>query len=305
MTTPFRLRKPGGFSLIELLVVMAIITVLISLLAAALHRMRLVGQRIKCHCHLANIGLGLHDYHDTHGMFPGDNGNWGLNGSSMPAGDSYAYAILPYIEQGPQVAPASTAGDWNNRVGSQRPDIKAIRIYICAGRRTTSAGPVLDYGSGNICLYGVGGTPAGPCQSDAGWPFKTILGAYSAKKPTLEQITDADGTANTILLAHKGMRPQDYDSGSGGSTNDDSWFSTNPYDHHRSAFYCVQDTNDPPVPGLYEMWDVMGGPHRNVSPTLFADGSVRNISYGLSTEVCGALWTWDDGIPLGGSYVGF
>jgi prepilin-type processing-associated H-X9-DG protein len=49
------------------------------------------------------------------------------------------------------------------------------------------------------------------------------------------------------------------------------------------------------------MWDVMGGPHAKVSPTLFADGSVREIGYIQSTDIYGALWTWDDGISLGGS----
>jgi prepilin-type processing-associated H-X9-DG protein len=48
----------------------------------------------------------------------------------------------------------------------------------------------------------------------------------------------------------------------------------------------------------------MGGPHPNVCPTLFADGSVRNISYNQTTDVYGALWAWDDGISLGGSAIG-
>jgi prepilin-type processing-associated H-X9-DG protein len=48
----------------------------------------------------------------------------------------------------------------------------------------------------------------------------------------------------------------------------------------------------------------MAGPHPNVCPSLFADGSVRGISYNLSTDTYGALWAWDDGISLGGSAVG-
>jgi hypothetical protein len=111
MITPFPLRKPLGFSLIEVLVILAIRAVLIALLASALDRTRDTGRRILCANQLMNLGLGLHDYHDFHRKLPADNGSWGLNGSSMPAGASYAYAILPYIEYGDQVAPAGTAGD--------------------------------------------------------------------------------------------------------------------------------------------------------------------------------------------------
>jgi hypothetical protein len=41
-----------------------------------------------------------------------------------------------------------------------------------------------------------------------------------------------------------------------------------------------------------------------VCPTLFADGSIRNISYNQTTDIYGALWFWDDGIALGGSSTG-
>jgi hypothetical protein len=37
---------------------------------------------------------------------------------------------------------------------------------------------------------------------------------------------------------------------------------------------------------------------------LFADGSVRNLSYNQTTDIYGALWTWDDGLSLGGSATG-
>jgi prepilin-type N-terminal cleavage/methylation domain-containing protein len=304
-----RLKKLRGFTLIELLVVIAIIAVLIGLLVPAVQKVREAAQRIACGNNLKNCGLGLHDYHDTYLMLPADNGNWQTNGTLLATGQvqynggTYSFAILPYIEQSPQFAAAGVdnSGDWNDRVASQRPDLKPIKIYICPGRRTTSAGPVLDYGSGSICNYGVG-AGQGVCQSNAAWPFTPVLGSYTQTQATLTMITDADGTSNTIMLGHKGMRPQDY--GVVNGPNDDSWFSNNPSDHHRSAFYFFQDTNNTPVPGVYNMWDVMGGPHPNICPSLFADGSVRNISYNQTTDIYGALWTWNDGIALGGSAVG-
>jgi prepilin-type N-terminal cleavage/methylation domain-containing protein/prepilin-type processing-associated H-X9-DG protein len=298
------LKKPRGFTLIELLVVVAIIAVLTGLLVPAVQKVREAFQRTACTNNLKNVGLGLHDYHDAYLMFPADSGNWGDNGPSAPLGDTYAYAILPYIEQGDQVAAAAAAGDWSHHLPDELSiPVRPIKLYLCQARRNTGAGPFLDYGSGSIAVYGVGGAgDASLTLAAGGWPFRTVMGNYSEPQTTLTMITDADGTANTLLLGHKGMRPQDYGASPFADRHfDDGWFSTSPSDHHRSAFYIFQDTNDDPVPGVYAMWDVMGSPHAKGSPTLFADGSVRNLGYIQTTDIYGALWTWDDGISLGGS----
>jgi prepilin-type N-terminal cleavage/methylation domain-containing protein len=91
--------RRSGFTLIELLVVIAIIAILIALLLPAVQQAREAARRTQCKNNIKQLGLALHNYHDTFNMFPPnitDNVY-----SSLSKHASWMAFILPYIDQAP------------------------------------------------------------------------------------------------------------------------------------------------------------------------------------------------------------
>jgi len=90
--------KGCGGKLVELLVVISIIGILIALLLPATQSAREAARRSQCTNNLKQIGLALHNYHDTYGAFPP--AVIGPAGVPRERQFSWMVAILPYVEQG-------------------------------------------------------------------------------------------------------------------------------------------------------------------------------------------------------------
>ena len=189
-----------AFTLIELLVVIAIIAVLIALLLPAVQQAREAARRTQCRNNMHQIGLALHNYHDTHMIFPPGVTKTYPN-RSMPGGTTWMTMILPFVDE------AALYNAYNSNLPNYDPpnttvSRQILNQYLCPSDATTTG---LDtQNEGPNCYSGNGGRELNyACDNKFYWETPaTMRGLFEIDSNC--RIRDIrDGTSQTFAVGEK------------------------------------------------------------------------------------------------------
>jgi prepilin-type N-terminal cleavage/methylation domain-containing protein/prepilin-type processing-associated H-X9-DG protein len=169
-SSPRAASRLRAFTLVELLVVIAIIGVLVALLLPAVQAAREAARRMQCQNNERQIGVALHNYHDTYLFFPINYRPSGTTFATDYATWSWMQGILPYIEQvnlANGLTPAARMALPGNLVASDT----VIKTYLCPSDASTRGGRIDRRSDGN--------EPAGTFQTrlKAATNYKACSGA--------------------------------------------------------------------------------------------------------------------------------
>jgi prepilin-type N-terminal cleavage/methylation domain-containing protein len=299
-------RHRAGFSLIELLVVLAIISVLVALLMPAVQSSREAARRTQCRNNLKQIGTAIHNFHAQYSALPPSR--------NYDHYTSWAFLILPHLEQFTLFSSWDASLKYYYQTDEAR--LTHIPMYMCPTRRSENMastrgddifspletsghvpGVLADYacsagyGRGWNWVNSRGAMIMGQATTE---PPTVPFGNYAppnAKLVTWESRTSfrdlTDGSSNTILAGEKHVRPSRF-----GIAQEDGAIYNG--DHPGNFSRC----GGPGYPLARTPTDRFnnnfGSYHDNLCNFVLGDGSVRSVSVYISTDILGRLTVRND-----------
>ena len=276
-------RHRTAYTLLELIVVIAIVGILMGLLLPAVQNVRAAASRIRCGNQLRQLALASHQFHDVDGILPPSS-----NGRGPTPNLNWQVKLLPYVEQ--EAAWQTVLADYRverNPYSETKPHAnfdKLFAVYECpADPRTSTAWTVQT-------IQGPRHLSVSSYLGNGGATTGDRLGAiYRNSKVGLVHVYD--GTSNTLMI---GERPPSFNliygwwyagAGQDGRGSLDSVLAAR--EKNLSFYPSYQSCGAGPFPmkahrvddpcGAFHYWSLHGaGTH-----FAFCDGSVRFAGYSL------------------------
>jgi len=310
------IRRRSAFTLIELLVVIAIIAVLVALLLPAVQQAREAARRSQCKNNLKQLGLGLHNYHDSHGLFPPESIAKGCcKGGTRQTTDPILNAsgwtmLLPYLDQAPlynqynhnsaacsYISPGTTGSLTGDPITSGNAAVvrTPISVFTCPSDAASRQGRYLPAGGS---YYGIaaGSTQGGyktnydfstysstidTCNSWAKQAVETRRLFSDNSNSSIKHITD--GSSNTVAVCETMC---DQHNGIGVAWGYRGWTMVGLDLAVRGInVWTWPGTTWTPQIGWLGGWSYPGSHHVGGAQFLFADGSVHFLSENISATV--------------------
>jgi len=326
------LRRRSGFTLIELLVVIAIIAILVALLLPAVQQAREAARRSSCKNNLKQIGLALHNYHDTHRVFPpGFVREYGSANANDDSADdeseqgnwAWGAFILPFMEEASiadalQIGPTTCAeamADANKSPVLRQP----IDSFLCPSDANSGVSPhrFKDH---------TGGDHASPSMALTNYlavnhqdnTRRAQTGMFGMDSKV--QMRDVvDGTSNSLMVGERTYRLRNGAEGTDAGNSDNIQGVLN---SNAGCLYCTRGTRENSSKGICDVLGSAAAPingpksvsfgylhsvsarsfsssHKGGAQFILADGSVRFLSENLSQQTYRDLVRIDDGRVIG------